>query len=87
MGGRTHEPLRKRRTIYTIEQALSLIYMYVPFCEPGRVAQSAVRLTQEPEVLGSILGSATYFASPSAVSRRAVVSYLQKMCTKYRLTA
>ena len=36
---------------------------------PGRVAQSVARLTQEPEVT---------FVSPSAVSRRAVVSYWRK---------
>ena len=30
-------------------------------CTPGRVAQSVGRLTQEPEVPGSIPGPATYF--------------------------
>ena len=44
---------------------------------PGRVAQSVARLTQEPEVPGSIPGPATYFRF-SADSRRAVVSYLRK---------
>ena len=29
--------------------------------EPGRVAQSVARLTQEPEVSGSMSGPATYF--------------------------
>ena len=46
--------------------------------KPGRVAQSVARLTQEPEVPGSIPGPATYFLSPSAVSGRAVVSYWRK---------
>ena len=40
--------------------------------------QSVACLTNEPEVLGSIPGPATYFVSPSADSRRAVVSYWQK---------
>ena len=42
--------------------------------QPGRVAQLVARLTQEPEVPGSIPG----FVSPSANSRRAVVSYWRK---------
>ena len=37
--------------------------------------QSVARLTKEPEVLGSIPGPAIYFRSPSADSKRAVVSY------------
>ena len=41
----------------------------------GRIAQSVAHLTQEPEVPGSIPGPVTYFRSPSADSRRAVVSY------------
>ena len=45
--------------------------------EPDHVAQSVKRLTQEPEVLGSILGLHT-FVSPSADSRRAVFSYWRK---------
>ena len=48
---------------------------------PGRVAQSVARLTQEPEVLVSIPGPAT-FVSPSADSRRAVVSYWRKYVYK-----
>ena len=44
---------------------------------PGRVAQSAGHLTRKSGVLGSIPSLATYFrfVSPSAFSRRAVVSY------------
>ena len=47
---------------------------------PGRVAQSVGHLTRKPGVLGSIPGLATYmtFISPSAFSRRAVVSYWRK---------
>ena len=45
---------------------------------PGRVAQSVGHLTRKSEVLGSIPGLATYFRSPSADSRAAVVSYLGK---------
>ena len=45
----------------------------------GCVAQSVAHLTQEPEVPGSVLGSATVsFVSSSDGSRRAVVSYRQK---------
>ena len=43
----------------------------------GRVAQSVGHLTRKSEVLGSIPGLVTY-VSPSADSRRAVVSYWQK---------
>ena len=45
---------------------------------PGHIAQSVVCLTQEPEVLGSIPGSAIHFVSPSADSSKTVVSYWQK---------
>ena len=45
---------------------------------PGRVAQSLARLTQESEVPGSIPGPANTFVSPSADTRRAVVSYWLK---------
>ena len=41
------------------------------------VVQSVKRLTQQPEVPGSILCPHTFF-SPSADSRQAVVSYWQK---------
>ena len=45
---------------------------------PGRVAQSVGHLARKSGVLGSIPGLATYFRSPSAFSRRAVVSYWRK---------
>ena len=45
---------------------------YLQTVEPGSVAQSVVRLTQEPEVPGSIPHT---LVSPSTDSRRAVVSY------------
>ena len=47
---------------------------------PGCVAQSVGHLTRKSEVLGSIPGRAwkNTFVSPSAFSRRAVVSYLRK---------
>ena len=50
------------------------------FSQPGRVAQSVGHLTRKSGVLGSIPGLATYFhfVSPSAFSRRAVVSYWRK---------
>ena len=48
----------------------------------GRVTQSVARLTQEPEVPGSIRSPATYFVPSSADSRRTGES----MCTKYWLT-
>ena len=44
----------------------------------GRVAQSAGHLTRKSGVLGSIPGLATYFLSPSADPRRAIVSYWRK---------
>ena len=47
-----------------------------------RVAHSVARLTQEPEVPGSIHGPATYCRSPSADSRRAIVSYWRKCVHK-----
>ena len=48
----------------------------------GRVAQSVGHLTRKSGVLGSIPGLATYFRSPSAFSRRAVVSYWRKYVHK-----
>ena len=51
---------------------------YTIFIVPGRVAQSVGHLTRKSEVLGSIAGLATSFVSPSAFSRRAVVSYWRK---------
>ena len=47
-------------------------------CPPGRVAQLVGHLTRKSGVLGWIPGLATYFRSPSAFSRRAVVSYWRK---------
>ena len=44
----------------------------------GRVAQSVGHLTRKSRVLGSIPGLAHTFVSPSAFSRRAVVSYWRK---------
>ena len=49
---------------------------------PGRVAQSVGHLTRKSGVLGSIPGLATYFRSPSAFLRRAVVSYWRKYVHK-----
>ena len=47
--------------------------------KPGRVAQSVGHLTRKSEVLGSILGLATFtFVSPFADSRGAVVSNWRK---------
>ena len=45
---------------------------------PGRVAQSVGHLTCKSGVLGSISGLAIYVRSPSAFSRRAVVSYWRR---------
>ena len=45
---------------------------------PGRVAQSVGHLTRKSGVLGSISGLQHTFVSPSAFSRRAVVSYWRK---------
>ena len=50
----------------------------IPCLKPGRVAQSVGHLTRKSGVLGSIPGLATYIVSPSAFSRRAVVSYWRK---------
>ena len=45
---------------------------------PGRIAQSVGHLTRKSGVLGSIPGLQHTFVSPSAFSRRAVVSYWRK---------
>ena len=45
---------------------------------PGRVAQSVGLQTRKSGVLGSIPGLAKYFHSPSAFSKRVVVSYWRK---------
>ena len=50
----------------------SISFLSVP---PGRIAQSVGHLTRKSEVLGSIPHT---FVSPSAESRRAVVSYWRK---------
>ena len=53
--------------------------MLCPHCQPGRVAQSVGRLTRKSGVLGSIPPVWQHtFVSPSAFSRRAVVSYWRK---------
>ena len=44
----------------------------------GRIAQSVGHLTRKSGVLGLIPSLATYFISPSAFSRRAIVSYSRK---------
>ena len=54
------------------------LYKKIMIAEPGRVAQSVGLLTRKSGVLGSIPALATYFRSPSAFSRRAVVSYWRK---------
>ena len=55
------------------------ILSYYTLVQPGRIAQSVGHLTRKSGVLGSIpcLWPHT-FVSPSADSRRAVVSYWQK---------
>ena len=61
------------------KKALSLSgFVALRVCVPGRVAQSVARRTQEPEVPGSKPGPAHAFVSPSANSRRAIVSYWRK---------
>ena len=49
----------------------------------GHVVQSVAYLTHEPEVPGWTPGPAHTFVSPSADSRRAVVSYWQKYMYMY----
>ena len=44
----------------------------------GRVAQSVARLTQEPDVPGSIHGPATYFRFSSLCVKKGVISYWRK---------
>ena len=45
---------------------------------PGRVAQSVARLTQEPEVPGSILSPAAHFCFSFCRFKKAVVSNWRK---------
>ena len=55
------------------------VEIYLTLCKPGCVAQSVVHLTQEQEVSVSMTFDNPVrphtFVSPSADSRRAVVSY------------
>ena len=44
-----------------IDSDSQLFIFFFPHHEPGRVAQSAARLTQEPEVPGPIPGPVSYF--------------------------
>ena len=62
-------------------------YMFFHSSELDPVAQSIGHLTRKSEVLGSIPGLATFFVSPSADSKAAVVSYWRKYVYKYWLTA
>ena len=62
-------------------------YTFFHSSELDPIAQSVGRLTRKSEVLGSIPGLATFFVSPSADSRRVVVSYWRKYVHKYWLTA
>ena len=59
--------------LLSLKMYQSILYP-VWFKRAGGIAQSVVRLTQEPEVPGPTLGPATYFVSPSADSGRAVVT-------------
>ena len=68
----------ERPKLYTILAFLSAIGLNFVYSFPfgtGRIAQSVGHLTRKSEVLGLIPGLATYFHSPSADSRGAVVSY------------
>ena len=56
----------------------SFITSTLPLSFRGRVAQSVGHLTRKSGVLGSIPGWQHTFVSPSAFSRRAVVSYWRK---------
>ena len=61
---RTHvmyEALFRSRLCHNNSELYNNNCFYHLFNKPGRVAQSVARLTQEPEVPGSILGPATYF--------------------------
>ena len=67
-----------RHSVLTCSIILPSIIKIFLMLTPGRVAQSVGHLTRKSGVLGSIPGLATYFVSPSAFSRRAVVSYWRK---------
>ena len=64
---------RKKKIVYTV---LDFHYGIANAPLPGRVAQSVGHLTSKSGVLGSIWPHT--FVSPSAFSRRAVVSYWRK---------
>ena len=64
---------------FIISDILEVDYclMFLAMRRPGRIVQSVGHLTRKSGVLGSIPHLAT-FVSPSAFSRRAVVSYWRK---------
>ena len=68
---RGRESTRQQQKIIYLPKLTSIVLS-------GRVAQSVGHRTRKSGVLGSIHGLATYFVSPSAFSRRAVVSYWRK---------
>ena len=57
---------------------MALYTVKLQWLEPGRIAQSVGHLTRKSGVLGSIPVWQHTFVSPSAFSRRAVVSYWRK---------
>ena len=67
-----------RRDLTSLASLYTCLMIHLLNLPPGRVAQSVGHLTRKSGVLGSIPGLATYFPSPSAFSRRAVVSYWRK---------
>ena len=50
--------------------------------KPGRVAQSVARLTQEPEVPGSMPGPATYFRFSFCCFKKGSCQLLAKVCAR-----
>ena len=50
--------------------------------QAGRVAQSVERLTQEPEVPGSITGPATYFRFSFRWFKKGGCQLLAKVCAR-----
>ena len=62
------------RSQLLITSILTVIHISSPHHKPGRVAQSVARLTKEPEVPGPNSVRPHTFLSPSAESRRTVVS-------------
>ena len=65
----------------------SFIHVFVHSLPLGHAAQSVGHLAHKSGVLDSYPVWQHAFVSPSAFSRRAVVSYWRSMCTKYWLTA